>query len=234
MIKAKGRVLLAWVIVGLLLIPAAAGAAGVFDDVPAGNTFEADIEWLASVDVTRGCNPPANTQYCPDDSVTRAQMAAFLHRLSNNVVDAATIDGIDSADLVSVYGVTGGIQDDFFAPGFMSIGGDTIVAPVDGFFHITAVVYAADDSTLSNAGILVSQLAVDDTGVTPEVLSRMTPCALSQENCHDETITMTAVVPVAAGTHTIDIRGLEAGYGTYIDATSLSTIFTPFGRAALG
>ena len=28
----------------------------------------------------RGCNPPANTMYCPDDFVTRAQMAAFLVR----------------------------------------------------------------------------------------------------------------------------------------------------------
>ena len=42
--------------------------------------FEADIEWLASVDVTRGCNPPANDRFCPNSPVTRGQMAAFLSR----------------------------------------------------------------------------------------------------------------------------------------------------------
>lgn len=42
--------------------------------------FETDIEWLASVGVTKGCNPPANDQFCPDDPVSRGAMAAFLVR----------------------------------------------------------------------------------------------------------------------------------------------------------
>jgi hypothetical protein len=45
-----------------------------------GSTFEADIEWLGSTGVTRGCNPPVNDRYCPSDNVTRGQMAAFLVR----------------------------------------------------------------------------------------------------------------------------------------------------------
>jgi len=45
-----------------------------------GSVFEADIEWLGGTGVTRGCNPPVNDRFCPDQSVTRAQMAAFLHR----------------------------------------------------------------------------------------------------------------------------------------------------------
>jgi hypothetical protein len=44
------------------------------------STFEADIEWLGATGVTRGCNPPVNDQFCPDDPVTREQMAAFLYR----------------------------------------------------------------------------------------------------------------------------------------------------------
>jgi hypothetical protein len=42
--------------------------------------FEHDIDRLATAGVTRGCNPPENTKYCPIDYVTRGQMAAFLHR----------------------------------------------------------------------------------------------------------------------------------------------------------
>jgi hypothetical protein len=45
-----------------------------------GSIFEGDIRWLASVGVTRGCNPPDNTEFCPDQAVTRDQMAAFLVR----------------------------------------------------------------------------------------------------------------------------------------------------------
>jgi hypothetical protein len=45
-----------------------------------GTLFEADINKLAEAGITRGCNPPTNTLYCPEGSVTRGQMAAFLVR----------------------------------------------------------------------------------------------------------------------------------------------------------
>lgn len=45
-----------------------------------GSVFERDILRLATAGVTRGCNPPDNDRYCPDDPVTRGQMAAFLFR----------------------------------------------------------------------------------------------------------------------------------------------------------
>jgi hypothetical protein len=51
-----------------------------FNDVPSSNTFVNDIAKLATAGITRGCNPPDNTNYCPKDPVTRGQMAAFLHR----------------------------------------------------------------------------------------------------------------------------------------------------------
>jgi hypothetical protein len=56
-----------------------AGAATDFTD-DNGSVFETDIEWLAATGVTKGCNPPANTRFCPDAPVTRGAMAAFLHR----------------------------------------------------------------------------------------------------------------------------------------------------------
>ena len=52
---------------------------GVFTDDD-GSVFEADIEKLATAGITRGCNPPVNTRFCPDAKVTREQMAAFLVR----------------------------------------------------------------------------------------------------------------------------------------------------------
>jgi beta-lactamase superfamily II metal-dependent hydrolase len=44
------------------------------------SVFEDDIDRLAVAGVTRGCNPPSNDRFCPDDSVQRDQMASFLGR----------------------------------------------------------------------------------------------------------------------------------------------------------
>ena len=51
-----------------------------FDDICADHTFYKEIEWLAALGITKGCNPPANDNFCPDGQVTRGQMAAFLTR----------------------------------------------------------------------------------------------------------------------------------------------------------
>ena len=45
-----------------------------------GSVFEDNIERIAAAGVTKGCNPPANTRFCPNDPVTRQQMASFLQR----------------------------------------------------------------------------------------------------------------------------------------------------------
>jgi subtilisin family serine protease len=45
-----------------------------------GQTFEGNIDRLATAGVTYGCNPPTNNRYCPDEPVIRGQMAAFLRR----------------------------------------------------------------------------------------------------------------------------------------------------------
>ena len=42
--------------------------------------FENDIDRLGTAGITRGCNPPANTRFCPARDVTRGAMMAFLHR----------------------------------------------------------------------------------------------------------------------------------------------------------
>ncbi len=40
--------------------------------------FEGDINGIAAAEVTLGCNPPDNDEFCPEDPVTREQMATFL------------------------------------------------------------------------------------------------------------------------------------------------------------
>ena len=50
-----------------------------FSDI-AGGVHRGDIFALAAAGITRGCDRADLTRYCPDDPVTRAQMAAFLVR----------------------------------------------------------------------------------------------------------------------------------------------------------
>ena len=51
------------------------------------SVFEGVIDRLGTAGVTRGCNPPVNNRFCPDDLVTRGQMAAFLVRALGYVDD---------------------------------------------------------------------------------------------------------------------------------------------------
>lgn len=44
------------------------------------SVFERDIDDLAAIGVTFGCNPPDNDRYCPGQFFTRGQGAAFVRR----------------------------------------------------------------------------------------------------------------------------------------------------------
>ena len=61
---------------GALTAVAATGSFVDDDD----SVHQADIESIAAAGITKGCNPPDNNRFCPDEPVTRAQMASFLAR----------------------------------------------------------------------------------------------------------------------------------------------------------
>jgi hypothetical protein len=60
------------------------GDGGGFSDVPADHPFHDDIAWLAGEGLTRGCTEHS---FCPEDPVTRGQLAAFLHRQAGGAHD---------------------------------------------------------------------------------------------------------------------------------------------------
>jgi hypothetical protein len=91
------------------------------------SVFESDITWLAETGITKGCNPPSNSQFCPNSPVTRAQMAAFLVRALGYTDDGGgnlftDDDGSifeDSIDKLGTAGVTRGCNpptNDLFCP----------------------------------------------------------------------------------------------------------------------
>ncbi len=72
-------------------IPAGA-ADGVFTDDDT-SVHETDIDAIAFAGITFGCNPPANDRFCPERSISRAEMATFLVR-------ALHVEGVEIPEAV--------------------------------------------------------------------------------------------------------------------------------------
>jgi hypothetical protein len=82
----RRAVLLAVVAIMAIAVPAAAGH--LFTDVPSTTAHHDAISELAGAGITAGCGPSA---FCPGETVTRAQMAAFLRRGATRVnADSST------------------------------------------------------------------------------------------------------------------------------------------------
>ena len=92
-----------------------------------GNFHEPNIEAIAELGITLGCNPPDNDRYCPSDPVTRAEMAAFIVRaLGEDVATAPHEDRFpdvtedawysQAVERLAVLGITLGYDDGTYRP----------------------------------------------------------------------------------------------------------------------
>ena len=83
----------------VLALPLGVLASHQFGDVPNSNIFHGDVDALVDAGVTAGCG---GGNYCPNQAVTRGQMAAFMNRLGAlapgkvPVVNADRLDGLNS------------------------------------------------------------------------------------------------------------------------------------------
>ena len=140
-----------------LVVPTAGWAADKFKDVPDSDIFHDDIAWMADAGVTKGCNPPANDEFCPGDNVRRETMAAFMRRLAENrVVDAATVEGYTAAELMT------GVQGPQGPPGEQGPKGDTGVLStywVETQGTPTAWAYCNSGDTLLGGGFRTDSFA---------------------------------------------------------------------------
>lgn len=65
-----------------------------FSDVPNGAFYHSNVTWLKDREITLGCG---GGKYCPNDFVTRGEMAAFLNRTG----DALTPTFVDALNLLA-------------------------------------------------------------------------------------------------------------------------------------
>src|SRR6266542_2478205 len=75
----RSLVVTLFVALSLLMFSLGAFAFHDFSDVDSAAFYHDDAHWLKEMGITLGCG---GTLFCPNDPVTRGQMAAFLHRAS--------------------------------------------------------------------------------------------------------------------------------------------------------
>jgi hypothetical protein len=96
-----------------------------FADI-SGSVHAADINSIAASGITRGCNPPSNNHFCPEQRITRAEMASMLARGLGlaGVVEGPFTDlgnSVHTADInaIAAAGITSGCNppdNDRFCP----------------------------------------------------------------------------------------------------------------------
>jgi hypothetical protein len=208
----------------VLAIPVAAAAGTVFEDVDDADVHIDGITFLKESGVSIGCDTDNN--FCPQDNVTRAQMATFMHRLSGNdenteqSVDADKVDGFEanqivraSFDLVdsgALLGVDGTAAE------------TTMVAPTDGFLLIHA---SAEVDTASTGDTIACEIHID--GALESSSLRQVHVDFPDDPV--DVCGTDVAVAVTPGTHDIEFVFSGVLINSAVDEAALTVLYVPFG-----
>ncbi len=186
--RRKHLLLISVVVAALVATPAAAelppGGTFVDDD---GNVHEGMIEAIAAEGITLGCNPPINDRFCPQNTVTRGQMAAFLARalgLVERASDPFSDDdtSIFEADIekLAAAGITKGCNppdNDRFCPDRRLTRGEMAAFLVRGYGYTDRAEgrFIDDDGSIFEADIEKLAAAGVTLGCNPPANDRFCP-----------------------------------------------------------
>lgn len=166
----------------LELEPAADGA---FTDT-SGSVHRADIAALAEADITRGCNPPDNTRFCPRDRVTRQQMASFLVR------------ALDIGQIVNRLSLRDGLRctkDGLSCSARLTLPRGTKLELVEGWYQVLP--YRAGEEAAFKAGGTNVGFAWDGDTLVPEYVGLTDGGSAAQRRWR------TRLPDLTSGTHTV-------------------------------
>jgi hypothetical protein len=237
--KRRTRRLLPALIVAVLvaLVPLSALATNPFTDLNAGSVHNTNIDLIYNAGITTGCVPDA--QYCPNDFVTREQMASFLARTAGlggnspvanaktaqTATDATTVGGLAPNGLVRVARAAAHRVDAMppesslvVTGGFEDVVSVTLNAPASGFVLVNATVVLR--STHPDPALF--RLRDPITSEASTLMQVLTP---------GNSVALTYVFPVGAGSRAFALQASVTGTPSTIelvDATA-TALFVPFG-----
>jgi hypothetical protein len=198
----------------LLAIAAIAVPVGVFanhqfTDVPTSNTFHGSIAKLKIAGITAGCS---STKYCPNDAVTRGQMAAFLNR-------AAPRGG-------SFKDTETPIHDD----GWSDVATGTITTPGAGFIYVNVTATAYTNATTGCPCSVLLAIEVDGTSGDSFIFAETLDDSVDGVVYSLAAVSNTWMFPVSgAGTHTVAAQMYLVNGTASVDAdAAMSVMWVPF------
>lgn len=231
----RNRLVVWAAVVSVLAVPLAVAASDAFTNVPDSNVHHDNIGWLKDADVTRGCNPPANTEFCPDQPVLRQQMASFMRRLAENqVVDAGTLGGLAVDEIVQGYAESGSGSTTGTLNGLAKLEEIQIEVPEDGYLQIIGSTSIFDN----DGGTMVVWLQLDDTTCNNTSANFSSVGFGYGSTAGGNSIAGGAMgegtVPVTAGTHTISLCAFNIGGPASVLAPSITALFLKNATVSVG
>jgi hypothetical protein len=232
-----------------IAVPALAFANHQFADVPASSTFHDDVEVLVDAAITTGCG---GGNYCPGQSVTRGQMAAFLNRgLGIATSSYGSIDVEDaSTDYVATISIPAGASSG--GTGYVTVAADVTAFITGGVCPCGMIIGLQNLETLDGSPV-TSLVIPGDTVSGAQVNTGSVDWTFEVPTGVDAEFGVWAEVfpdgPVVLGEGTEgepgSVGGVEAmvtaeysPFGSAFDAgpklPAGATIETPFGPTTLG
>lgn len=223
------------------LVPLGLLAAGPFVDLNAGTDHaeaNVNIQLIADAGITKGCDPPAYVNYCPNDTVNREQMASFLARtagLGGNppIANARTVGGFTPSAMARVAQVDpfgqGTITGYFGANTYQTIATLTIDAPRNGYLLVNGTVTLATTAFCNNytdCSVTV-KLASDN----PALQSPLSTAVSNRSGSWYDSVSTMYVFPVQQGTRTVTLqvaKGAQTAPEKVYVNPRLTALFVPF------
>ncbi len=162
---------------------AGVGPDGIFTD-DNDSVHAANIDQIARLGITLGCNPPDNTEFCPDRDVTRGEMAAFLVRslgLPSTSTDyfpddsGSTFEGDINA--LAEAGITTGRSDGTYGPNDLLTRGEMAAFMNRAFVDAPGAgdTFTDDDNSIFEADIEAIAAAGITLGCNPPTNDQFCP-----------------------------------------------------------
>lgn len=139
-----------------------------------------------------------------------------------------SLTATDINDEPRVYGASlgygsSGYLDDFTANSFTPIVSKSFTVPRAGYLFITGNVYAEADSSLGSDGYLPYTLRLDGNTVTNHAVLDTSSANFREDG------SVSVVLPVSAGTHTVALVARDDATGSFIRERSVNVVWSPTG-----